>query len=252
MAHLAILEKDARFLSARSGELQHRGRAAHALQLHDVRNVEVAQCSLEFLAFRLSAGVQQRVHEVNKIAVRKWFFEEVNRAQAGGLLALRGEMDRGQDNRPRVRMAGAQVQQKFLAEIVGGIDVENEQIGALVNDNLLRLSQALSQIDVRARSGFAQSCEDCRGQGPFWREHENPSGLVRKSRGGRSRDCFVHSSKSARSSSTRGCPPSRYVPNMPASQKMKSIFGAPARGPASTTTPPRTEETCRLSARARQ
>ena len=51
MAHLAVLEEDPRLLAARSGELEHRGRAAHALQLNDIRDVEIAQRSLEFLAF---------------------------------------------------------------------------------------------------------------------------------------------------------------------------------------------------------
>ena len=90
-------------------------------------------------------------------------------------------------------MARAHVQEKFLAEIVGRIDVENEKIGPLMNDDLLRLSQALSQIDLRAGRSLVQGGENCRGQVFLRREDENPSALVRKNSFGRSRDCFVHS-----------------------------------------------------------
>ena len=55
----------------------------------------------------------------------------MNGADPGRLLAMRGEMNRGQNNRARIRMTGAQVVKKILAEIVGRIDVEDEKVRPL-------------------------------------------------------------------------------------------------------------------------
>src|SRR3712207_8138686 len=62
MPNLPILEKDTRLLAARPGEFQHRGRAAHAFELDDIGDVQVAKRALEFLLL-LRAGVQQRIDQ---------------------------------------------------------------------------------------------------------------------------------------------------------------------------------------------
>ena len=90
VAHLPVLEPDARLFAARPGELEHGRRAAHALQLHDVGDVQIAQLALELRALALAAGLQKRLDERDEIAVRKRLFEKVNRAQSGRAFALRG------------------------------------------------------------------------------------------------------------------------------------------------------------------
>ena len=105
---------------------------------------------LKFFAVRLARGRKERLDEIDEVAVRKWFFEKMNRAQAGSLFAVRGKMNAGQDDGARIRMARAQIVEKFLAQIGSGIDVENEQVRPIVHDEALGLFQ-IAAPDRRGR-----------------------------------------------------------------------------------------------------
>jgi hypothetical protein len=135
--------------------------------------VEIAERALEFFAFLVAAGLQQRADEIHEIAMREWLFEEVNRAEAGGFLALGGEMDGRQDNGASVWVAGAEIVEEFLAEIVGGVDVEDEEIGLLAADDVLRLLEAVSDIDVGSGGGFVERGPDSGGEVAIGREHQD-------------------------------------------------------------------------------
>ncbi len=128
MPDLTALEIDARLLALRPGELQRRRRAAHAFELDNVGQVQVAQRALEFFAVRFARGREERLDQIDKIAVRKRFLEKVNRAEPCRLFAMRGKVGAGEDDGPRVRMARAQVVKKLLAQIGDGVDVEDKQI----------------------------------------------------------------------------------------------------------------------------
>ncbi len=140
VAHLAVLEINARLFPARAGELQHRGRAADALELNNIRNVQVTERALEAFAFARVGRSEQGLDQRHEIRARKRFLEKMNRAQTGHLLALRREMNRRQDNGASVGMTGAQVVDEFLRQIVGRIDIEDEEGRLLVDDELLRFA----------------------------------------------------------------------------------------------------------------
>ena len=70
---------------------------------------------------------------------------------------MRREMDGGQNNRARVRVARAQIVEKFLAQIVGGVDVQNEEVRPQVDDQLLCFLEAVGDFHLRAGRGFVQS-----------------------------------------------------------------------------------------------
>ncbi len=106
--HLSAFEIDARLFSLRAGELQRRRRSAHAFQLNDIGEVQIAERSLKFFAVRLTRGRKERLDEIDEVGVREWFFEEMDRAQTGRLLAVRGKVNAGQHDGARIRMAGAQ------------------------------------------------------------------------------------------------------------------------------------------------
>ena len=163
MPHLSVFEKYPRLFAARPREFEDGGGAAHALELNDVGNVEVAQRPLKFFAF-LFAHVEERADEIDEIAVREWFFEEVNRTQTGGLLALGSEMDRRQDDGARPGMAGAQIVEKLLPEIVGRVDIEDEKVGTQLNDDALGFLQIARDFHLRAGSRFAQGRLDGGGE----------------------------------------------------------------------------------------
>jgi hypothetical protein len=109
---------------------------------------------LKFFAFLLATGVEQCLDERDKVRVRERLLEKVDRADAGRALALRGEVDGGQNDGACVRMAGAEVVKELLSEIVSRIDIEDEQIGLLIYDDVLRLFQAVRDIDVCSRRGL--------------------------------------------------------------------------------------------------
>ena len=56
----------------------------------------------------------------------------MDRAETRHLLALRGEMDRGENNRAGIRVTRPQIVDELLAEIVGRVDVEDEEGRLLV------------------------------------------------------------------------------------------------------------------------
>ena len=56
VAHLAAVEINARLFAFRPGKLQHGGRAAHAFELDNVRQMQIAQGALEFLAVSRARG----------------------------------------------------------------------------------------------------------------------------------------------------------------------------------------------------
>jgi len=58
MTHLPVFEKDARLFASRAGELEHGRGAAHALQLNNVGDVQIAKRALEFLILLLRTRLQ--------------------------------------------------------------------------------------------------------------------------------------------------------------------------------------------------
>src|SRR5450432_667515 len=94
VTHLPIFKVNARLLSTRPGKLQHRSRAADALELNDVGDVQIAQRSLKTFARRLARRRKQRLNERDEIVARKGLFQKMDRAQPCNLLALRAEMNR--------------------------------------------------------------------------------------------------------------------------------------------------------------
>ena len=107
MAHLPALEEDARLLTPRPSEFQHRGRAAHALQLNDVGNVQVAQRPTKLFLVGFARRPQQRLDQIDKITMWERFFQKMNRTETSRLLALRGQLDGRENNGARIRMARA-------------------------------------------------------------------------------------------------------------------------------------------------
>ena len=87
--------------------------------------------------------------------MREWLLEEVDGAEASGLSTMRCEVNGGEDNRTRLRVARAQIVEKLLAQVVDPVDVENKEIRALVEDHALRLLKTTGEIGMRSRRGFA-------------------------------------------------------------------------------------------------
>ena len=157
--------------------------------------MQIAQRPLEFLR-PLLTELEKCAGESDEIVVRKWLFQKMDRAQAGRLRALGFEMDCGQDNGARVRMACAQIVKEFLAEIVGGVDIEDEKVRPEVNDQLLSLLQAPRDGHLGGRRGLTQSRLDGESQLFVGREDEDLApGRVRRRGMGRWR--FVHNSTDA-------------------------------------------------------
>ena len=139
MTHLTVLKINPRLLSPRAGELEHRGCTADALELNDIGDVQVAQRPLKTLACLVSRG-EKRLDQHHKISSRKRFLEKMNRAEAGDLLTLRGEMDRRQNNGAGIGMTRAQIVDELLPKIVGCVNVEDKKRRLLVDDQLLRFA----------------------------------------------------------------------------------------------------------------
>jgi hypothetical protein len=73
-------------------------------------------------------------------------------------------------------MAGAQVVEKFLAEILQAIDVQDEEIGMTIHDHALGFFDTASNVDVDAGRGFAQSGVDRSRQAFVRCEHQDTAG----------------------------------------------------------------------------
>src|SRR5688500_15901647 len=118
--------------------------------------MQVAQRALEFFAVRFAGRREKSLDEIDKIAMRKRFLEEVDRAEPCRLFAMRGKVGAGEDDGPRIRMARAQVVKKFLAQIGDGIDVEDKQIRLGAEDQALGAFQSGGDVDLRGRGGFIE------------------------------------------------------------------------------------------------
>ena len=153
---LTFLKENTRLFVVRSGKFQHRGRAAHAFELDNLGELEIAKRPLEFFSCCLGRRPQETLHEFHKIPVRHRFFEEMNRAESGNLFTLLGQMNAGQNDRARVRVTRSQIVKKILAEIRDGIDIENKKLGFHAEDELLCLLQAARHFNQRTRRRFLQ------------------------------------------------------------------------------------------------
>ena len=130
-------------------------------------------------------------------------------------------MNRGQDDRARVRMARAEIVEKFLAEIVGGIDVEDEEVGLLADDNVLRFLEAMRDIDVRGRRRFVQGSANGSREVAVRRENQDAAAWL--GRNGMRRGLLVQNAKqSGRSRPVEPLP--AWLLEMPASHEMKRLF----------------------------
>ncbi len=87
--------------------------------------------------------------------MREWFLKEMDGAEPSGLSTMRCEVNGGEDNRTRLCVARAQIVEKLLAQVVDRVDVEDEEIRALVENHSLRLLKGTGEIGMRARRGFA-------------------------------------------------------------------------------------------------
>ena len=192
VTHLAIVEKDARFLSARTGKLKNRSRTAHAFELNNVRDVQVTEGALEFLVL-LRARLKQCAHEKDEIVVRERLLQKMDCPQSSGLFAMSRKVDGRQNNRARIRVTRAQIIKKILPEIIGRIDIEDEEVGLLTNDNVLGLLEATRDVDLRLRRGFEQCTANRSRQVPVRSENKN-SAVLLGGRMVRRRSC-VHDSR---------------------------------------------------------
>jgi hypothetical protein len=73
---------------------------------------------------------------------------------------MRGQVNIRQDDGARVRVAGAQVVEKILAQVGSGVHVEDEEVWAVVQDEELRLFEITRHIDVGGRGRFAQGYQN--------------------------------------------------------------------------------------------
>ena len=221
--HLSAFEIDAGLFSLRSGELQRGGRSAHAFQLDDIGEVQIAERSLKFFAVRLARRRKERLDEIDEVGMREWFFEKMNRAEAGGLFAVRGKVNAGQDNGARIGMAGAQIVEEILAQIGNGIDVENEKVRPIIHDEALGLFEIAGKIDLGGRARLPGGPREFSKRGPVRARAQGCARLVRKNSEDASvsyRSRFKVWGTAADTSSREPCPRLE----MPASRQMKSIF----------------------------
>ena len=71
-------------------------------------------------------------------------------------------MDPGEDDRPGARVASAEIVKEFLAEVVAGVDVENEEIRFGFADHALRFREIGGNVDLRVRCSRIQRADDFR------------------------------------------------------------------------------------------
>ncbi len=138
------------------------------------RSLSVA---LELLAAAGVRRLQERADEGHEIVVGKRLLQEVNRAEPGRAFPMSREMHSRQNDRARVRMTGAQIVEEFLAEIVSRIDIQHEEIGVLMHHHVLRLFQAVRDIDLHPRSGIEESSPNGGRQLSIRGQDQDSSGL---------------------------------------------------------------------------
>jgi len=156
--------------------------------------VQVAERSLKFFAVRLARGRKKRLDEIDEVGMREWLFEKVDRAETGSPRAVRGKVNARQDDGARIRMAGAQIVEKILAQIGNGIHVENEKVRPIVHDEALGLFEITGKIGVGGRRGFPQRGENLCSKILLGFEHQNAPALFERILRMR-RGCFVHNSR---------------------------------------------------------
>ena len=106
---------------------------------------------------------KERLRENNEITVRKRFFQEMDRAEAGGPFLMSGEMPASQDDGACVWMARSQIVKKFLAEIGHRIGVENEKVRFGVHEQALGLLQCRRHVHGRVWGCFLEGCSNLLG-----------------------------------------------------------------------------------------
>ena len=153
MPDLASLEIHPRSFTLRPGELENGGRTVHAFELDDVREVEIAERALKFLALRPGRWGEERFDESDEIGVRKRFLQKMDGAQGRCVFPMGRDVS-GQHNRSRVRVAGAQVVKKFRAEVGDRFRIEDEEIGLRVDNDALGLGKGGRDVYLGRRSGF--------------------------------------------------------------------------------------------------
>src|ERR1700682_6567238 len=84
-----------------------------------------------------------------------------------------GKMRAGENDGARVRVAGAEIVEKFLAQIGNGLDIEQEKIGLCVEDEVVGLFESRCHVDLRGRSGFVKRGPDVLGEGQVRLEDKN-------------------------------------------------------------------------------
>jgi len=142
--------------------------------------VKIAERPLKFLGVGLAGRGEERLDEIDEVGMRERFFEKMNRAQTGGPLAMRGQVNARQNDGARIRMARAQIVKEILAEIGNGIHVEDKKVRAVVHDEELGLFQIAGQIDLGGRGGFPERRENFRGEVLVGFEHKNAPALFGK------------------------------------------------------------------------
>ena len=75
-------------------------------------------------------------------------------AEIGDLFAMGREMNSRKNNRPRTGMTRAEVVKKLLTEVIGGIDIEDKEIGLGAEDKILGFGQAMRDVDLRLGRGL--------------------------------------------------------------------------------------------------
>ena len=125
--------------------------------------MKIAQRALETFAFRLLAGREQRLDQGDEIGSRKRFLKKMNRSQTRDLFALRGKMNRRENDRAGIGMTGAQIVNEFLRQVVSGVDVEDEESRLLVNAPVVALRLTMRHDrDSRPGRRFFESGKDFR------------------------------------------------------------------------------------------
>ena len=128
---------------------------------------------MKFVHCSIGRGLEQPLHELDKIPVRDWFFEKMDRAKTANLLPLLRQMDASQNDGPRIWMTRAQVVQKILTKVRGRIDVENEKDGLHSEHECLRFFQRAGQFYQRIRRGFVEGAQNGRSQLFIWLQNQN-------------------------------------------------------------------------------
>jgi hypothetical protein len=83
-------------------------------------------------------------------------------------------MNGSENDRFRGRMAGSEVVEKFLTEVVGGIDIEHKKVGLGIEDQMLRLLKAASDLYLRFRNCLPQSGDNFGSKLFRGFQHEDP------------------------------------------------------------------------------